>query len=49
MKYAAKHVKAIIGEADIAIVLGSGLGGLVDVLDDPKVIFRFKYIVNWLL
>jgi len=38
MKYASNFVKERIGDAEVAIVLGSGLGGLVDILEDKKVI-----------
>lgn len=35
LRYSAKFVAEKIGEAEIAVVLGSGLGGLVDTLTDP--------------
>ena len=37
MKYATGFVKEKIGDAEIAIVLGSGLGDLVEILEDKKV------------
>ena len=33
---AAKAIEAVCGKADIAVVLGSGLGGYVDALEDAK-------------
>jgi len=36
-------VKEKVGDAEIAIVLGSGLGGLVDILKDKKV-FHLKIL-----
>ncbi len=37
MKYASNFVKEKLGDAEIAIVLGSGLGDLVEILQDKKV------------
>jgi len=39
MKYASTFVKDKIGDAEIAIVLGSGLGDLIKILSDTKVRF----------
>jgi len=36
LKYSAKHVAERIGRAEVAVVLGSGLGGLVDTLENPS-------------
>jgi len=45
MKFASIFVKEKIGDAEIAIVLGSGLGDLVEILQDKKVILvDFKSI-----
>jgi purine nucleoside phosphorylase len=34
MKFASQFVKESIGDAEVAIVLGSGLGDLINILSD---------------
>lgn len=36
LRYSAKYVAERIGEGEVAVVLGSGLGGLVDTLENPS-------------
>jgi len=36
LKEAANFVRGVLGEAEVALVLGSGLNGFIDVLQDRK-------------
>lgn len=36
LREAADYVRGVLGEAEVALVLGSGLNGFIDVLEDKK-------------
>jgi purine-nucleoside phosphorylase len=46
-EYLVERLPNALKKIDVGIICGSGLGGLADVLEDPKMEFEYKDIPNF--